>query len=102
MVELLVSVTEARIVERREIDGMRPALLMGESFMCMLACKDHPDYVAAMARRGIDDLTHIQIDPWPAGVFGYAGRGGPAHRPLHLVPARVRGRQRLRPSRSRA
>ena len=71
MVELLVSVTEARIVERREIDGMRPALLMGESFMCMLACKDHPDYVAAMARRGIHDLTHIQIDPWPAGVFGY-------------------------------
>ncbi|MEZ5140424.1 MAG: SDR family NAD(P)-dependent oxidoreductase [Acidimicrobiales bacterium] len=28
------------------------------------------------ARRGITDLTHVQIDPWPAGSFGYAAEEG--------------------------
>ncbi len=71
MIELVVSVTAAAVVERRVIEGMRPALLMGESFMAIIACTEHPEYIAALARRGIHDLEHIQIDPWPAGVFGY-------------------------------
>ena len=71
MVELVVSVTEGRILDRSVIEGMRPALLMGESFMAILACKEHPDYVAALARRGVTDLELVQIDPWPAGCFGY-------------------------------
>ena len=33
--------------------------------------KEHPDYIAALARRGITDVDNVQIDPWPAGVFGY-------------------------------
>ncbi|WP_426574716.1 primary-amine oxidase [Aquihabitans sp. McL0605] len=71
MIELVISVTEGAIVDRTVIEGMRPALLMGESFLAMLACKDHPGYVAALARRGITDLELVQIDPWPAGSFGY-------------------------------
>ena len=90
--------TDRRIVDGKVIEGMRPALLFGESFSASLACKEHPDYLAALARRGITDLDHVQIDPWPAGDFGYDGRGGPAHRPVHLVPARDRRRQRLRPA----
>lgn len=76
MVELVVSVTDGAVVARRVIEGMRPALLMGESLMAMVACKEHPDYVAAMARRGVTDLEHVQIDPWPAGAFGYAAEEG--------------------------
>jgi primary-amine oxidase len=76
MVELLVSLTERRIVDRTVIEGMRPALLFGESFGAILACIAHPDYVAALARRGITDLDGVQIDPWPAGVFGYAAEEG--------------------------
>lgn len=76
MVELLISITEGRIIGRNVIEGMRPTLLMGESFLCMIACKEHPDYVAALARRGIHDLEHVQIDPWPAGVFGYEAEEG--------------------------
>lgn len=71
MVELQVSVTDRRILDRRLIEGMRPALLFGESFSVIVACTEHPDYLAALARRGITDLTHLQIDPWPAGSFGY-------------------------------
>ena len=76
MVDLLISVDERRVVERTTVEGMRPALLMGESFMAILACKDHPDYVAAMARRGVTDLELVQIDPWPAGGFGYDAEAG--------------------------
>ena len=76
MVELVVSVTERRVVERAVIEGMRPALLFGESFGAVLACIGNADYVAALARRGITDLDGVQIDPWPAGVFGYEAEEG--------------------------
>jgi len=72
MIELVVSLGQGRIVERNVIEGMRPALLFGESFGAIIACLEHPDYIAALARRGITDLEGVQIDPWPAGVFGYA------------------------------
>jgi primary-amine oxidase len=71
LVDLLISVTQRRVLGREVIEGMRPTLLMGESFMCIIACKEHPEYQAALARRGIEDLEHVQIDPWPAGTFGY-------------------------------
>ena len=74
--ELVVAVDEARVVTATTIEGMRPALLMGEALHAMLACKEHPDYVAALARRGITDLDLVQIDPWPAGTFGYAVEEG--------------------------
>ena len=79
----------ARCVEWREVEGMRPALLMTEAMNAIFTTKEHPEYVAALARRGITDLDAVQIDPWPAGVFGYDAEDGPAHRALHLVPPRT-------------
>jgi primary-amine oxidase len=72
MHELLIDVVGAEVVERTVIEGMRPTLLFGESFGAIVACIGDADYVAALARRGITDLELVQIDPWPAGVFGYA------------------------------
>jgi len=31
--------------------------------------REHPEWQAAMRRRGIEDLDRVQIDPWPAGSF---------------------------------
>ena len=76
MVELTIDVADRRIVDRRTIEGMRPALLMGESFLAILACHAHPEYQAALARRGITDTANVQIDPWPAGSFGYGVEEG--------------------------
>jgi len=70
MVSWLVDL-EAGSATPTTIEGMRPALLMGESFGAVVACVEHPEYVAALAKRGITDLSLVQIDPWPAGVFGY-------------------------------
>ena len=71
MVEYTVDVEVGAVVGTETIEGMRPALLMGESFMAIIATREHPDYLAALARRGIPDPEQVQIDPWPAGVFGY-------------------------------
>ena len=48
-----------------------PTLLMTEAIGAIFTTKEHPEYIAALAKRGITDLDHVQIDPWPAGVFGY-------------------------------
>jgi primary-amine oxidase len=45
---------------------------MTEAINAIFTTKAHPDYIAALARRGITDVDNVQIDPWPAGVFGYA------------------------------
>ncbi len=69
--EVVVSVTSGEIVSWVDHDDMRPTLLMTESIGAVYTTKQHPDYIAALAKRGITDLDGVQIDPWPAGVFGY-------------------------------
>ncbi len=69
--EAIVSVTAGTVREFRVVEGMRSALLMTEAMNAVFTTKAHPDYIAALARRGITDLDNVQIDPWPAGTFGY-------------------------------
>jgi primary-amine oxidase len=71
LVEAVVSVTHGEVREWRDVEGMRPALLLTEAFNAIFTTKEHPEYRAALARRGITDLDAVQIDPWPAGAFGY-------------------------------
>ena len=67
-----------------------------------LACIGNPDYVAALARRGITDLDGVQIDPWPAGVFGYEAEDGRRIARCISFLREARRRQRLRPADRRA
>jgi primary-amine oxidase len=71
MHEAIVSLTAGAVSEWRPIEGMRPALLMEEAIGAVFTTKEHPEFVAALARRGITDLDLVQIDPWPAGSFGF-------------------------------
>jgi primary-amine oxidase len=70
MIEAVVSVTRDEVVTWREIEGMRPALLVTEVLNAMVAVAEHPEFRAALASRGITDVQRVQIDPWPAGSFG--------------------------------
>ena len=72
IVETVVSVTTGEILEWEVIEGMRPALMFGESMVAIGTVKEDPDWQAAMLRRGITDFEHVQLDPWPAGNFGLA------------------------------
>jgi primary-amine oxidase len=69
-IEVVVSVTKGEIRSWIAHEGMRPALLFGESFSAIVGVKAHPEWQAALRRRGIDDFELVQIDPWPAGSFG--------------------------------
>jgi len=69
-IEVVVSVSEGHVVSWTPRAGMRPALLFGESFAAITKVREHPDWQAALRRRGIDDFDLVQIDPWPAGSFG--------------------------------
>jgi primary-amine oxidase len=76
LVEAIVSVTRREVVEWQDIAGMRPTLLMHEAANAIFTTKEHPEYLAALARRGISDIDNVQIDPWPAGTFGYEAEEG--------------------------
>jgi primary-amine oxidase len=70
VIEVVVSVTEGRVLRWDVRHGARPALLFGESMNAIVGVKAHPDWQAAMRKRGIEDFDLVQIDPWPAGTFG--------------------------------
>jgi primary-amine oxidase len=68
--EVVVSVTEGVVRSWTGRPGMRPALLFGESFDAIVKVREHPEWQAALRKRGIDDFDAVQLDPWPAGSFG--------------------------------
>jgi len=61
---------EPALLDSRRIDDVRPAISFEEALRAIDALRRHPDWVAAMARRGIHDLDQLQVDPWPAGSLG--------------------------------
>ena len=71
MIEARVDLTAGIVTQWQIVEGMRPALLMHESANAIFTTKVHPDYIAALAKRGITDIDNVQIDPWPAGSCGY-------------------------------
>jgi primary-amine oxidase len=72
VVEAVVSLDQKAVVRWDTIENVRPALQMEEAIHVMAALWDDPDWNAALKRRGIDDPSLVQIDPWPAGTFGLA------------------------------
>ena len=93
--EVVVSVTKGEIVDWRDHDDMRPALLMTEAVGAITTTKQHPEYVAALAKRGSPISTPCRSTRGRRGVR-LRVRGGPPDHALHLVPAHRRDRQRLR------
>jgi primary-amine oxidase len=71
VLETIVSLTKGQVVSIDDVPAMRSALLVTEAMYAVTETIQHPEYLAALARRGITDVSNIQIDPWPAGVFGY-------------------------------
>jgi len=68
-IEVVVTLPTGEIVQWDVHDDERPALLFTESMHAIIGVKEHPDWQAAMRRRGIEDFDLVQVDPWPAGTF---------------------------------
>jgi primary-amine oxidase len=76
VVEAIVSVTREAVDSWTVVEDVRPPLQMEESIMVLGALEEHPEWRAALDRRGITDHSLVQVDPWPPGTFGLAHETG--------------------------
>jgi primary-amine oxidase len=74
--EAVVSLTQDRIVSWQVLDRVQPNIMADELAECEQAVKAHPDFQAALAKRGITDLDLVVVDPWGIGNFGFAEEVG--------------------------
>ena len=52
------------------ITGEQPSIMVEEWVANAEQIKSDPGFRAALARRGITDMSRVQVDPWPASNFG--------------------------------
>jgi primary-amine oxidase len=65
-----VSLDDRAVVSRTAAAGVQPPIMAEEWVAGAEQVKADPGFRAALARRGITDLSQVQVDPWPAGNFG--------------------------------
>jgi primary-amine oxidase len=65
--EAVVSLGSSEVLEWRPVPGVQPRITGEEFVECEEMLKRHPEYVAAMAKRGITDMDLVMVDPWSAG-----------------------------------
>ncbi|WP_417515880.1 primary-amine oxidase [Minwuia sp.] len=69
--ECRLDLDEDRLTGYRTVPGARTAIVIDEIVTCAENVARHPDFIAAMKKRGITDLENIQVDPFSAGNFGF-------------------------------
>ncbi|GAB4218029.1 MAG: primary-amine oxidase [Synechococcales cyanobacterium] len=74
--EAVVSITRQTLVSWQSIAGVQPTLMEEEMLGCEAIIKRDPQYLSALALRGITDVTKINMDCWSAGHFGFADEEG--------------------------
>jgi primary-amine oxidase len=67
-----VSLTPPAVVDVTDRPGEQPPILREEWLADGAAIRSDPRWLEAMRRRGIEDVSMVQIDPWPASNFGSA------------------------------
>lgn len=72
----LVSLSKGSIVNRTTLSGVNPMIAPEEFMMVEEAVKADPRFIAACRRRGIEDMTHVCVDPWSGGNFGVPEEAG--------------------------
>ncbi|MEM9515608.1 MAG: primary-amine oxidase [Actinomycetota bacterium] len=63
-----VSAASKAMVGFRWIDEGQAPLVVDDALEVMFNVAGHPDWIAALERRGITDATKVHIEPWLAGV----------------------------------
>ena len=81
--EAKVSLTGASLENWRRRPGARPRIAPEEFLLAESIAKQDPRFVAALARRGITDVSLVCSDPWSCGVFGHADEEG--HRIIQTI-----------------
>jgi primary-amine oxidase len=68
--EAVVDITTGTVTSWQRVEGVQPSIMLEEFFACESVVKAHPDFQAALARRGITNLDLVYVDPWSAGNYG--------------------------------
>jgi primary-amine oxidase len=70
--ELVVDLGNDSVTCRRTLEGVQPQMTTDEFFRVEAAVRQAPEFVHALRRRGIDDVSSVDIDPISAGAYGRA------------------------------
>jgi primary-amine oxidase len=57
-------------------EGVQPPIMLDEFVECEEAVKRCPEFLDALKKRGVDDVSLVMVDPWSAGVYGNEGAEG--------------------------
>lgn len=74
--EAIVSLTQSTVTSWTHVPGVQPNIMADELSEAEAAVKQHPDFIAALALRGITDLDRVMVDPWAPGNFGFVDEVG--------------------------
>ncbi|MGH2615339.1 MAG: primary-amine oxidase [Thermomicrobiales bacterium] len=64
-----VSLAEGRVTAWDVVAAGQATLTLEEILACEQVVRQHPDFQAAMRRRGITEMDLVWVDPWPFGVY---------------------------------
>ena len=67
---ITVSLDENAVTAKVPVPGAQPPIMADEFTADGERIKAHPAFQAALARRGITDMTKVQVDTWPPSYFG--------------------------------
>jgi primary-amine oxidase len=67
--ELRVDLDAGAVVEANELTGVEPQMTTEEFLFVEASVRRAPEFVAALKRRGIEDLSTVDIDPVSAGAY---------------------------------
>ncbi len=76
VVEATVDSLTGAVEAWEEVPDARPALMFEDALNAIVALHAHEGFREALAKRGIDDVAKVQIDPWPTGNFGVEAEEG--------------------------
>lgn len=78
--ESVVDLVAESVVSFKQLPkGIQPSIMLDEFFEVERAVRKHPEFLAALERRGITSPDLVMVDPWSAGFYGtelpeYIGR----------------------------
>ena len=74
--EATVSVSRGEVDRWEHQPDVVPRIGFLEIATVQQACRDSEAFQAAVAARGVDDVSKVQIDPWPTGDYGFEFEAG--------------------------
>ena len=70
--EAIVDLSAGTVVSFTPLpERVQPPIVLDEFVECEEAVKRSPAFRAALAKRGIEDVSLVMVDPWSAGVYGH-------------------------------